>query len=312
MTRVAVIGTGFVGSTAAYSILQRGIARELILIDVDRARAEGEGMDLSHALPFLKNARITTGSLEDAKIADLAIIAAGRNSLPGETRLDLLKENVDRARVICRGLKSRNNLPVILVISNPVDVLTAVVSEELGPSAHVFGSGTLLDTARLKTLLGERFDLDPHSIHGYILGEHGDSEFPAWSTVVAGGVKMQDWPGYSAQETDRIFQDVRAAAYEIIKRKRATYFAIGAATALIAEAVLRDQRTVLPVSVPLQGQYGLRDISLSLPCILGREGVMRILEPDLIPSERKALEASASVIRRALDSCHREVSQNIS
>lgn len=300
MTRIAIIGTGFVGSTVAYSILQRGSASELILVDADPRRAEGEVMDLSHALPFMKNARVSAAPLETVDGADLVVIAAGRGSVPGETRMDLLKDNAGRVKAICRAIKSWRRPPVLLVVSNPVDVLTEIASRELGPSAKVFGSGTLLDTARLKFLLGERFGLDPHSIHGYILGEHGDSEFPAWSTVAAGGVRIRDWPGYSPAEMEQLFQRVRTAAYEIVKRKRATYFAIGAAAALIAEAVLRDQRTILPVSVPLRGPYGLRELSLSLPCVLGREGVVRILEPALAPVELEALAASASVVRRAL------------
>ena len=300
MSRIAIIGAGFVGSTVAYSILQRGLARELLLVDADPRRAEGEAMDLSHALPFIKNARVAAVSLESVAEADFVVIAAGRSSVPGETRMDLLKDNVARVKSICAVLKSWSRPPVVLVVSNPVDVLTEIACRELGPSARVLGSGTLLDTARLKSLLGERFGMDPHSIHGYVLGEHGDSEFAAWSTVAAGGVRIQDWPGYSPAEMEQLFQRVRTAAYEIIKRKRATYFAIGAASALIAEAVLRDQRTILPISVPLRGPYGLRDLSVSLPCILGREGVVRVLEPALAPIEREALEASASVIRRAL------------
>lgn len=303
MSRIAIIGTGFVGSTVAYSILQRGLARELLLVDADPRRAEGEAMDLSHALPFMKNARIAAAPLESASEADLVVIAAGRSSVPGETRMDLLKDNAGRVKAICGALKSWSMSPVVLVVSNPVDVLTEIASRELGPPARVLGSGTLLDTGRLKTLLGERFGLDPHSIHGYVLGEHGDSEFAAWSTVAAGGVRIHDWPDYNAAEMEQLFQRVRTAAYEIIKRKRATYFAIGAAAALIGEAILRDQRTILPVSVPLRGEYGLRDLSLSLPCVLGREGVVRILEPALTPVEREALESSASVIRRALSAC---------
>lgn len=302
MSRIAIIGTGFVGSTVAYSLLQRGLARELLLVDADPARAEGEMMDLSHALPFLKNARVDCASLEGVREADLAVIAAGRGSVPGETRLDLLKDNVGRVRSICRALRSWRRPPVVLVISNPVDVLSAVAVRELGPDGRVLGSGTLLDTARLKTALGERFGLDPHSIHGYVLGEHGDSEFAAWSTVMAGGVGVRRWPGYSPAEMEGLFQKVRTAAYEIVKRKRATYFAIGAAAALIAEAVLRDQRTVLPVSVRLRGQYGLEGVCLSLPCVVGRGGVERVLTPELEEEELRALEASAAVIGKALGS----------
>lgn len=166
---------------------------------------------------------------------------------------------------------------------------------------RVLGSGTLLDTARLKTSLGERFGFDPHSIHGYVLGEHGDSEFAAWSTITAGGMRIERWPGYLAEEMEALFQRVRSAAYEIIQRKRATYFAIGAVVGLIVEAIARDQRTILPVSVPLQGQYGLDSLSLSLPCVIGREGVIQILEPELARREIEALRASAQVLRRAIE-----------
>lgn len=300
MPKIAVIGTGFVGSTIAYSILHRGVAQELILVDIDPLRAEGEAMDLSHALPFLKNAKIVASPFDAVDSADLVIIAAGRNSIPGETRMDLLKDNVGRIRSICKRIKTWKEIPVVLVVSNPVDVLTHVAFQELGEDGKVLGSGTSLDTARLKTLLGSRFGFDPHSIHGYILGEHGDSEFPAWSTVTAGGVNVRDWPGYDAQEMQGLFEQVRTAAYEIIKRKRATYFAIGAATALIAEAILRDQHSILPVSVPLNGQFALSGISLSLPCVIGRRGVVRILESKLTPEEKQALVRSAEIIRRAL------------
>lgn len=300
MSKILIIGTGFVGSTIAYSILHRGIARELVLVDTDASRAEGEAMDLSHAIPFLKNVKIQAAPLDAVGRADLAIIAAGRNSIPGETRLDLLKDNAGRIRSICGQIKTWRQAPLVLVVSNPVDVLTQIASEELGDHGKVLGSGTTLDTARLKTLLGDKFGFDPHSIHGYILGEHGDSEFPAWSTVTAGGVNIRDWPGYDARLLQGVFEQVRTAAYEIIKRKRATYFAIGAATALIAEAILRDQRSILPVSIPLRGQYGLRGVSLSLPCVLGREGVARVLEPRLLEEEQRALKCSAEIIQKTL------------
>lgn len=300
MSKIAVIGTGFVGSTIGYSILHRGIAGELFLVDIDASRAEGEAMDLSHALAFLKYAKISACPFDSLRSADLVIVAAGRNSLPGETRMDLLRDNVGRIRSICQGIRALKARPVVLIVSNPVDVLTQVAFQELGDHGRVLGSGTTLDTARLKTLLGSRFGFDPHSIHGYILGEHGDSEFPAWSTVTAGGVNIRGWPEYDAQELEGIFQQVRTAAYEIIKRKRATYFAIGAATALIAEAILRDQRSILPVSAPLTGQYGISGISLSLPCVLGRGGVISVLEPRLTLEETRALDRSAETIRRAL------------
>ena len=298
--KIAIVGSGMVGATTAYALLHRGLAREIVLCDADRARAEGEAMDLSHASPFLKYARVVERPLERVEEADLVVIAAGRGSLPGETRLDQLAENAKRVRSICAVIRRFTRLPIVLVVSNPVDVLAQIAARELGDAARVFGSGTTLDTARLKTALGARFGLDPHSIHGYVLGEHGDSEFAAWSTVAAGGVGVRDWPGYDAAELERIFTGVRRAAYEIVKRKRATYYAIGAAAALIAEAVLRDQGSVLPVSVALDGQYGLRGLSLSLPCVLGRDGVRRVLTPRLDEGELALLSRSASVLAGAL------------
>lgn len=295
--KITVVGAGFVGATAAYSILQRGLAEELVLVDVDRARAEGEAMDLSHALPWLKPARVSVSTLDSAGPSDLVVIAAGRSSVPGETRLDLLKDNAARIRAICERLARWSRPAVVLVVSNPVDVLTRVAHETLGWGGRVFGTGTSLDTARLRTLLGEELGLDPRSVHGYVLGEHGDSEFPAWSTVVAGGVPVRRWTGQD--RLDAVFERVRAAAYEIIKRKRATYYAIGATTAALCEAVLRDQRTVLPVSVPLTGQYGLKEVALSLPCVVGREGVASVLEPELDVLEFEALRRSAAVLAKA-------------
>ncbi|MBI5596419.1 MAG: L-lactate dehydrogenase [Elusimicrobia bacterium] len=301
MRRIAIVGTGFVGATVAYALLQRGVSEAIDLVDADAERALGEAMDLSHALPFVKNCRVRPCSLDEARGADLVIVCAGRNSVPGETRLDLCRDNAARIRLICAALRAWSPLPVVLVVSNPVDVLTHVAWKEMGrPEGRVLGSGTTLDTARLKTLLGERFGMDPHSIHGYILGEHGDSEFAAWSTVSAGGVALARWPGYDAAALEAVFTQVRTAAYEIIKRKRATYYAVAAAVAVIAEAVIRDQRTVLPVSVPAEGRYGLPDVSLSLPCVLGRQGLVRVMEPELDPAELAALRRSASVLEKAL------------
>jgi L-lactate dehydrogenase len=300
MPRIAVVGAGLVGSTAAYSILHRGLARELVLIDTDRARAEGEAMDLAHGLSFLKTADVSVRSLEDAGGADLVVLAAGRNSLPGETRMDLLADNAVRIRTICAGLKRWSPRPIVLVVSNPVDVLTELAWRELGWKGRVLGSGTSLDTARLRVLLGRDFGFDPASIHGYVLGEHGDSEFAAWSTVTAGGLGVRDWPAYDESKALRSFERTRAAGYEIIRRKRATYFAIGAAVGVIGEALLRDQRSIYPVSVPLDGQYGLSGVSLSLPCVLGRAGVVQVLEPKLAAAEKAALLRCAEVIRQAV------------
>lgn len=303
MPCVAVLGTGFVGATIAYALMHRGVADEIRLVDVDPERAVGEAMDLSHALPFLKQAHIRAVRLEEAAGADLVIICAGRNSRPGESRLDLLRDNAQRIRDLCGVIRTWTPSPVVMVVSNPVDVLTEIACRTLGETGgRVFGSGTTLDTARLKTLVGARFGLDPHSIHGYILGEHGDSEFAAWSTVSAGGANIRGWAGYDPAAMAKLFEEVRTAAYEIIRRKRATYYAIGAAVGVLAEAVLRDQRSVLPVSVPAAGRYGITGVCLSLPCVLGRGGVVQVLEPPLEPEEVAALRRSASVLSAALAS----------
>lgn len=298
--RISIIGVGAVGSSVAFSLLQRGLPRELVLVDQDRSRAEGEAMDLMHALAFMKNARVRAGTLDDAAGTDLIVVTAGRASVPGETRLDLLRDNAARMRTICASLKAARANGILLVISNPVDVLTEIARRELGGAGRVLGTGTSLDTARLKALLGERLGVDPHSVDGYILGEHGDSEFPAWSTVRVGGVPIRDWPGLDAAGLDALFERVRTAAYEIIKRKKATYFAIGATAAIVSEALLRDQGSVLPVSVPIDGAYGLKDVSLSLPCCLGARGVLRVLQPPLDETERRALRRSADVLSAAL------------
>lgn len=295
--KIVIAGAGFVGATVAYSILQRGAAEELVLVDADPARAEGEAMDLLHAAPWHKPCLVRSAALEHAGPCDLVVICAGRASVPGETRLDLLRDNVGRIRAICRVVGTWRPEPVVIVVSNPVDVLTLAAARELGGKSRVFGTGTSLDTARLRTLVGLELRVDPRSVHGYILGEHGDSEFAAWSTATAGGIPVRAW---AAQDRlDALFERVRTAAYEIIKRKRATYYAIGATTAVVCEAVARDQRSILPVSVPLTGQYGLSDVALSLPCVLGREGVARVLEPALEPSERAALARSAEALKRA-------------
>lgn len=214
--------------------------------------------------------------------------------------MDLLADNAVRIRSICATLRRWDPPPIVLVVSNPVDVLTELAWRELQWPGRVLGSGTSLDTARLRLLLGQAYGFDPASIHGYVLGEHGDSEFAAWSTVSAGGLAVRDWPGYDPSQCENLFQRARGAAYDVIRRKRATHFAVGAAVSTIAQALLRDQRSILPVSVPMMGQYGLRSVSLSLPCVLGRGGAARVLEPRLTETERSALLGSAKVLQAAL------------
>ncbi|NTW00155.1 MAG: L-lactate dehydrogenase [Oscillochloris sp.] len=300
--KVGLVGTGMVGTSFAYALTQRSLANELVLVDADTARAEGEAMDLNHGIPFVHPMRIRAGDYTDLTGADLVVIAAGANQKPGETRLDLLAKNAAIFREIMPKVIAASDDCVIVIATNPVDVLTYISAEIVGPSSQrVIGSGTILDTARFRYLLGEHYGVDPRSVHAYIVGEHGDSELPLWSLANIAGVRLADFigangQGYDQQALDQIFQQTRFAAYEIIKRKRATYYAIGLGLLAIAEAVLRDQHTVLTVSSPMIGQYGVSNIAISLPTIVGRTGIEEVLTLPLADAEIAAFQQSAQVL----------------
>lgn len=300
--KVGLVGTGMVGTSFAYALTQRSLANELVLVDADTARAEGEAMDLNHGIPFVHPMRIRAGDYTDLAGADLVVIAAGASQRPGETRLDLLAKNAAIFREIMPKVIAASDDCVIVIATNPVDVLTYISAEIVGPSSQrVIGSGTILDTARFRYLLGEHYGVDPRSVHAYIVGEHGDSELPLWSLANIAGVRLADFigangQGYDQQALDQIFQQTRFAAYEIIKRKRATYYAIGLGLLAIAEAVLRDQHTVLTVSSPMIGQYGVSNIAISLPTIVGRTGIEEVLTLPLADAEIAAFQQSAQVL----------------
>jgi L-lactate dehydrogenase len=295
-----------VGSSFAYALMQRGLANELALIDKDVARAEGEAMDLNHGLPFVLPMRISAGGYDKLAGCEVVVIAAGANQRPGETRLDLLQRNAAVFRDIVPQVVDASPGATIVIATNPVDILTTISADLAGlPAGQVIGSGTILDTARFRYLLGEYYRVDPRSVHAYIVGEHGDTELALWSLANIAGVRLRDFVGlegrgYDQAALDRIFEQTRTAAYEIIKRKQATYYAIGLGLLAIVEAVLRDQRTVLTVSTPLSGQYGVVGIALSLPTIVGRGGAIEILDLPISVEERAGFQLSAQTLKDRL------------
>lgn len=304
-TRIAVVGAGHVGTTFAYALLLRGLAAEIVIADADQRRAEGEVMDLNHAVPLTYPTRLRAGTLEDCAGAAVTVLAAGAAQKPGETRLDLLRRNAALVREIVPQLARRTPDGILLIATNPVDVLTYEACRVAGlPPARIIGSGTVLDTARLRYLLSEHYGIDAHNVHAYIIGEHGDSEVPVWSRANVAGMPLREYCAAHGtecrqDELDRIFAQARDAAYGIIERKGATYYAVATGLVRICEAILRDQKSVLTVSSLLDGPYGLRDVCLSVPCVLGRGGVERVVHLDLAPAERDALQRSAAILRQA-------------
>jgi L-lactate dehydrogenase len=296
--RVAIVGTGWVGASVAISTLHSGVADELLLNDARQEVAEGEAMDLAHGASFYPPAAVRTAAIEQMVDADAIVIAAGRGGRPGESRLELLRDNA--ALIASIGKRLAGARGTIVVVSNPVDVLTQRMTEVSGlPPARVVGTGTMLDTARLKESVGRIVSVDPHSIHAHVVGEHGDSEVVLWTAARVGGVPLRSWPGWDREREATVAAEVRRAAYEIIRRKGATNHAIGLVTADLLRCILRDERRVLTVSRVQNGVLGVRDVALSLPAIVGGTGAGEVLEPESSPDERERLHQSAEVIRQA-------------
>lgn len=309
--RVAVVGMGNVGATFAYALLLSGLAAEIVLIDLNRGKAEGEAMDLNHTEPFAHPTRIWAGDYSDCNGAAVTVITAGAAQKPGETRLDLVKKNAAVFASIVPEVAKHNPDGIILIATNPVDVLTHISLKLSGLSPQrVFGSGTILDTARFRHLLSEYFGVDPRSVHAHIIGEHGDSEVPVWSLANIAGMRLDDFARASGiacdqSKLDDIFVQTRDAAYAIIERKGATYYAVAAGLMRIVEAILRDQHTVLSISSAITGAYGISDVCLSLPTIVNRQGVEKVLHLELSPSEQAGLRHSAEVLKRTIASISR-------
>lgn len=304
--RVAVVGMGNVGATFAYALLLGGLAAEIVLIDINRAKAEGEAMDLNHTEPFAHPTRIWAGDYSDCAGAAVTVITAGAAQHPGETRLDLVRRNADIFAKIVPEVAKHSPEGILLIATNPVDVLTHLSLKLSGiPPQRVMGSGTILDTARFRHLLSEHFGVDPNSVHAHIIGEHGDSEVPVWSLANIAGMRLPEFAKasgipYDEEKMEEIFRQTRDAAYAIIERKGATYYAVAAGLMRIVEAILRDQHTILSVSSSITGAYGISDVCLSLPTIVNRNGVERVLHLDLNPSEQAGLCHSAEVLKNTI------------
>jgi L-lactate dehydrogenase len=298
---VGIIGTGWVGSSVAISTLHTGGVDELLLNDLHAEIAEGEAMDLAHGSSFYPSAHVRSVPLEAMMDTAALVIAAGRGGKPGQTRLDLLRDNATLGRDL--GKRLHGYPGIVIVVTNPVDVLTFVVQQASGlPPERVIGTGTMLDTARLRQVLGRELRIEPRSIHAQVVGEHGDSEVVLWSGAQVGGVPLRAWPGWTREREAAVALEVRRAAYEIIQRKGATNHAIGLVTAALLKWLLRDERRVLTVSRALPRDHPLGAVALSLPCVAGRGGALETLAPAMDEVERAALERSAGVLRNAIAS----------
>lgn len=304
--KVAIVGCGFVGSASAFALMQSGLFSEMVLIDVDRNRAEGEALDISHGTAFASPCEIYAGTYDDVADAAVIVVTAGLSQKPGETRIDLVNKNVVVFKDILAEIRARNCGGILLVVSNPVDVLTYVSVRLSGmPEERVIGSGTVLDTGRLKHILGERLSVDPRNVHARILGEHGDSELIAWSSAHVAGIPLED---YFAMRCDGSYEQFRRevgdtvvnAAYEIIAKKKATYYGIAMAVTRICEAIVRDEKSVLSVSNFLNGEYGLTDVALSTPCVVGRDGIEARMPPSLSCRELSDLRTSATTLKAVI------------
>ena len=306
--KVVIIGAGAVGSTFAYTLMQSGLAREIVLIDVDRERAEGEAMDLNHGLFFAPPVDIRAGDYDECADAALIVITAGAKQQPGESRLDLVQRNAAICESIMAEITSRTDDAVIIMVTNPVDALTYVAQEVSGwPHQRIVGSGTVLDSARFRYLLSAHCRVDPRNVHAYVIGEHGDSEVACWSMTHIAGVPMHQFcrqtcgRDCATEEREAIFEQVRDSAYHVIESKGATYYGVSMALERIVGAVLRDENSVLTVSLRPEGSYGLRDVCLSLPAVVNRTGVERVIYADLTNSEQEALSHSAKVLKDVIE-----------
>lgn len=307
--KIAVVGAGSVGATIAYACLMRGVAPQIVLYDINAVKVHAQVLDLNHGLQFVPMASLDgSDDLEICRDADIIVVTAGAKQHPGQSRMDLAAANDQICRTLVPRLVQLSPDAILLMVTNPVDVMTYIALKLSGlPANRVFGSGTVLDSSRFRFLIARHLRLAVQNIHAYIAGEHGDSEVPLWSSAAVAGMPLTEWhvPGHGSitpAERERIMQNVKDAAYQIIQGKGATNYAIGLATARILEAVLKDEDRVLPVSSLIGGHYGIEDVCLSLPCILDRSGIDAVLPIELNDEELAGLRHSAHVIRSALAS----------
>src|SRR5512139_2762611 len=308
--KTGIVGSGFVGATAAYALVMRGVGRRVVLVDQNWARAESEADDILHAVPFAHPLEVTVGEYADLAGCKVVIVSAGVGQKPGETRLQLLGRNAQVFRQVIPNILQHAPETVLLIATNPVDVMTHIAARyagELGVSStRVIGSGTTLNTARLRSLIGRKLNVDPQHIHAYVLGEHGDSEVLTWSQVTVGGIPLEEFCtgreiSICPDDYAEIDEKVRRAAYHIIEGKGATYYGIGSAIARITEVILQDERSILTVCTPMPEVAGVRNVTVSLPNLVGGEGIIQTFFPNLSLQETEALRSSAGIVRSVID-----------
>lgn len=307
VNRVVLIGTGAVGSSYAFAMLNQGVAEELVLIDLNKEKSEGDAMDLNHGMPFAPSpTKIWFGGYADCGDADIVVICAGANQKPGETRLDLVEKNANIFKGIVGDVMSSGFDGIFIVATNPVDILTYAVRKYSGlPKERVIGSGTILDTARFRFLLGDYFNIDTRNVHAYIIGEHGDTELPVWSHADIGGKPIktiiEEREDYKQEDLDNIFINVRDAAYHIIQRKGATYYGIAMGLVRLTKAILQNENSILTVSAYLDGEYGQNDIYIGVPAIVNRGGIREVLEFELSKEEQEQFQHSVQVLKKVME-----------
>lgn len=308
--KTGIVGSGFVGATAAYALVMRGVGRRVVLVDQNRARAEAEADDILHAVPFANPLEITAGDYAELAGCKVVIVSAGVGQKPGETRLQLLGRNAQVFKQVIPNILKHAPEAILVIATNPVDVMTHLAARYAGeygvPSSRVIGSGTTLDTARLRSLIGRHLSVDSQHIHAYVLGEHGDSEVIPWSLVTVGGIPLEDFCtgreiSICPDDYGAIDERVRRAAYRIIEGKGATYYGVGSAIARIVEVILQDERSILTVCTPMKQVAGIKDVTVSLPNLMGGEGIIQTFFPKLNKSETDALLASAQVVRSVIE-----------
>ena len=305
--KAVIIGCGLVGSATAFSLMESGLFEELALIDSDYKKAEGEALDISHGVPFSRPMKIYAGNYDEIKNSDIVIITAGANQKDGETRIDLVKKNIQIFKTIIPEIKKRRYQGILLIVANPVDILTYVAAKLSGvPKNKVIGSGTVLDTARLKYEIGRHLDVDSRSVHAFIIGEHGDSEIAVWSSANVSGIPLNKFceiRGHFNHEAtaDKIANDVKNSAYEIISMKKATNYGIAMSVKRICEAIVRNEKSILPVSTLLDGEYNLKNVSLSIPSIVGKNGIETIIPISLNEKESEQLKLSYEKLKKIIE-----------
>ncbi len=300
-SKLAIIGAGRVGTSFAYAAIIKKIVSEIVLIDEFKEKAKGEAMDLNHGIAYSETIRVYDGTYKDLKNADYIVITAGASQKPGETRIDLAKKNIEILKQIIPNILKYNRTAKIILVSNPVDILTYATYKISGlPNNQIFGSGTSLDTSRFRFLLGRYFGVSPDSVDAYIIGEHGDSEVAVYSNADIAGIKLKDFKNFSKEKMQEIYEKTKNAAYEVIKYKGSTHYAIGLVMTEIIEAMIHNQNKVLPISSILNGEFGIKNVALSLPCVIGANGVHKVLEISLDKKELECLKKSAEKLKKII------------